>query len=45
MRQHTDGTFYVIKTLKLISEEEAYGVKEKQEIIRLRRRLKRTFHK
>lgn len=44
MRQHADGTFYVIKTLKLISEEEAYAVKEKQEIIRLRRRLKRTFH-
>lgn len=44
MRQNTDGSFYVIKTLKLISEEEAYAVKEKQEIIRLRRRLKRTFH-
>lgn len=44
MRQHTDGTFYVIKTLRLISEEEAYAVKEKQEIIRLRRRLKRIFH-
>lgn len=44
MRQHADGSFYVVKTLKLISEEEAYDVKEKQEIIRLRRRLKRTFH-
>lgn len=44
MRQHRDGTFYVIKTLKLINEEEAYAVKEKQEIIRLRRRLKHTFH-
>lgn len=44
MRQHADGSFYVIKTLKLISEEEAYAIKEKQEIIRLRRRLKRTFH-
>lgn len=44
MRQHSDGTFYVVKTLKLVNEEEAYAVKEKQEIIRLKRRLKRIFH-
>lgn len=41
MRQHPDGSFYVIKTFKRINEEEAYAVKEKQEILRLRRRLKK----
>ena len=44
MRQHPDGSFYVIKTLKLISEEDAYAIKEKQEILRLKRRLKRAYH-
>ncbi len=44
LRQHTDGSFYVIKTLKLIGEEDAYAIREKQEVLRLKRRLKRTFH-
>lgn len=44
LRQHTDGTYYVVKTLKLVGDEEAYSIREKQEVLRLKRRLKRTFH-
>lgn len=41
MKKTEDGRFYVIKTLKLVSEEEAYLVKEKQDEVRKRRREKR----
>ncbi|MDD3794980.1 MAG: exonuclease domain-containing protein [Lachnospiraceae bacterium] len=43
LRQHHDGSFYVIKTLRLVNEEEAYSIRERQEIQRLRRRLKHTY--
>lgn len=41
MKKTEDGRFYVIKTLKLVSEEEAVLIKEKQEEVRKRRREKR----
>lgn len=41
MKKTDTGKFYVIKTLKLVSEEEAALVKEKQEEVRKRRREKR----
>lgn len=44
LRQHTDGSWYAIKTQKLISEEEAYSIREKQEVIRVKRRLKKAYH-
>lgn len=44
LRQHTDGTFYVVKTLKLVNDEEAYSIREKQEVLRVKRRLKRAYH-
>ena len=41
MKKTEDGRFYVIKTLKLVPEEEAALIKEKQEEVRKRRREKR----
>lgn len=43
LRQRGDGMFYAIKTLRLIKTDEAYVVREKQEFLRLRRRLRRNF--
>ena len=44
LRQHTDSTWYVVKTQKLVGEEEAYAIREKQEVLRVKRRLKRAYH-
>lgn len=41
MKKTEDGKFYVIKTLKLVSEEEASIIKKKQEEVRKKRREKR----
>ena len=41
MKKTDDGKFYVIKTLKLVSEEDALLIKEKQDEVRKRRREKR----
>lgn len=43
MRQREDGRYYTIKTLKLISEKEAYELYEKKEILKLKRKLKKEF--
>ena len=43
IRQREDGRYYAIKTLKLISPEEAYEIKEKKEILKLKRRLRKEF--
>ena len=43
MRQKENGHYYAIKTLKLISEEDAYEIHEKKEILKLKRRLKKEF--
>lgn len=43
VRQREDGKFYAIKTLKLISPEDAYEIKEKKEILRLKRKLRKEF--
>lgn len=45
IRQREDGRYYAIKTLKLITPEEAYEIKEKKEILKLKRRLRKEFHK
>ncbi len=44
LRHHTDGTCYAVKTLRLIPTEEAYVIHEKQENLRLRRKMRRNFH-
>lgn len=41
MKKTEDGKFYVIKTLKLVSEDEAFLIKKKQEEVRKKRREKR----
>ena len=41
MKKVSEGTFYVIKTLKLVSKEEALEIKQKQEEVRKKRREKR----
>lgn len=43
LRQRADGKFYAVKTTKLISEEDAYAIREKKEIQKLKRRLRREF--
>lgn len=43
MRQREDGRYYAIKTLKLVSEETAYELYEKKEILKLKRKLKKEF--
>ncbi|MCC8049464.1 MAG: exonuclease domain-containing protein [Clostridiales bacterium] len=45
LRQNRDGKTYVVKTLKPVSEEEAYQIYEKKEVIKVKRRLHRKFHK
>lgn len=45
LRQHENGSFYVIRTTKPISEEEAYEIRERKEILKLKRKLRREFHK
>lgn len=41
MKKTEEGNFYVIKTLKLVSEEEASIIRKKQEEVRKKRREKR----
>ena len=41
MRQDREGRTYVVKTLKLITPEEALDIREKQEILRVKRRIRR----
>lgn len=43
LRQRSDGKFYAVKTTKLISEEDAYEIREKKEIQKLKRRLRKEF--
>lgn len=43
LRQREDGMFYAVKTQKLISREDAYSIKEKKEIQKLKRRLRKEF--
>lgn len=43
MRQREDGRYYAIKTQKLISEDAAYEIYEKKEIIKLKHKLKKQF--
>lgn len=45
LRQRNDGLFYAVKTLKLISPEEAYSIREKKEIQTLKHRLRRKFQR
>lgn len=43
LRQRDDGKIYAIKTIKLISEEDAFAIREKKEIQRIKRKLHREF--
>lgn len=43
LRQREDEKFYAVKTTKLISDEDAYAIREKKEIQRLKHRLHREF--
>lgn len=43
LRQRRDGRFYAVKTTKLISEEDAYAIREKKEIQKLKRKLRKEF--
>ena len=43
LRQRRDGSFYAIKTQKLISPEEAFAIREKKEIHSLKRRLRKKY--
>lgn len=43
IRQNEAGQYYAIKTLKLISSDEAYEIIEKKEILKLKRRLRQEF--
>lgn len=43
LRQRSDGTFFAIKTIKLVSAEDAYLIHEKREILRLKRKLRKEF--
>lgn len=43
LRQRRDGKFYAVKTTKLISEEDAYAIREKKEIQKLKRKLRKEF--
>lgn len=45
LRQNRDSKFYAIKTTKLISEDDAYSIREKKEILRVKRRLRREFNR
>jgi hypothetical protein len=43
LRQRSDSKFYAVKTTKLISDDEAYEIREKKEIQKLRRKLRKEF--
>ena len=41
MRKAEDGKFYVVKTLKLVGKEEAGMIRERQEQVRLKRKIRK----
>ncbi len=43
LRQRRDGLFYVVKTTKLISDEDACGIREKKELQKSKRKLHQEF--
>lgn len=43
LRQRSDGKIFAIKTIKRITPEEAYLIREKKEIIKLKRRLRKEY--
>ena len=43
LRQRRDGKFYAVKTTKMISSEDAYAIREKKEIQKLKRKLRKEF--
>lgn len=43
LRQRSDGQFYAVKTTKLISDEDAYAIREKREIQKLKHKLRTEF--
>lgn len=45
LRHRRDNLCYAIKTVKTISPEEAYEIREKKEVLKLKRRLRRKFNK
>lgn len=45
LRQRDDGKFYAVKTIKLISQEDAFVIREKKEILKLKRRLRKEFNR
>lgn len=44
LRHRKDNLCYAIKTVKAISTEEAYEIREKKEVLKLKRRLRRKFN-
>ncbi len=44
LRHRRDDLCYAIRTVKAISPEEAYEIREKKEVLRLKRRLRRKFN-
>ncbi len=44
LRHRGDDLCYAIKTIKTISPEEAYEIREKKEVLKLKRRLRRKFN-
>ena len=45
LRHRQDNLCYAIKTVKTISPEEAYAIREKKEVLKLKRRLRKKFSK
>ncbi len=44
LRHRRDNLCYAIKTIKAISAEDAYVIREKKEVLKLKRRLRRKFN-
>lgn len=44
LRHRRDNLCYAIRTVKTISPEEAYEIREKKEVLKLKRRLRRKFN-
>lgn len=43
LRHRRDGQCYAIKTIRPITPDEAYEIREKKEVVRLKRRLRKNF--
>ncbi len=43
LRHRRDGRYYAIKTVRPISPDEAYEIREKKEVLKLKRRLRRNY--